>query len=131
MASRNTSRTAALKVRDQLRAFALSLPDATLDHPWDSDVVKTNGAKKIFVFLGHDDPDHPTTIGVKLGESLEQALQLPVAEPTGYGLGRSGWVTITLGAGAPPAAVLEDWIEESYRRIALKRNVQALDEQRV
>ncbi|CAN5686813.1 hypothetical protein BH10ACT1_BH10ACT1_01850 [soil metagenome] len=124
------SRNAILKVRDQLRAFALSLPDTTLDHPWDSDVVKTNGGKKIFVFLGHDDPDYEPQIGVKLADSLEQALQLPLAEPTGYGLGRSGWVNIKLGQGAPPAPVLEDWIEESYRRVSLKRNIKALDEQR-
>lgn len=115
------------KVKARLLAFALTLPDSTLDHPWDSDVVKTNGARKIFVFLGHDDPQHPPSIGVKLDESHAQALEVEGAAPSGYGLGRSGWVTVPLRSTSPPAAVLEDWIEESYRRIALKRLVAQLD----
>ncbi|MCU1498903.1 MAG: hypothetical protein JWM47_2856 [Acidimicrobiales bacterium] len=116
-------------VRQRLLTFALDFPDAEADHPWDSDlVVKTNGKKKIFVFLGSDDAAYEPGIGVKLGESLEQALQVPGAAPSGYGLGRAGWVSIKLGPDAPPVDVLEDWIEESYRRIALKRNIRALDE---
>ncbi|QXC61444.1 MmcQ/YjbR family DNA-binding protein [Aquihabitans sp. G128] len=114
-------------VRDRLRAFALALPDSVLEHPWDSDVVKTNGGKKIFVFLGHNDPEYPPQIGVKLVESHEQALQGEGAEPSGYGLGKAGWVSIKLRAGAPPVGVLEDWVEESYRQVALKRNVKELD----
>jgi len=120
-------RQAIEKVRARLLAFALTLPDSEVDHPWDSDVVKTNGKKKVFVFLGHHDPEVTPRIGVKLVDSHEQALQLPCAEPTGYGLGRAGWVSIELGPDAPPVGVLEDWIEESYRQVALKRNVKELD----
>lgn len=114
-------------VRDRLRAFALTFPDSELDHPWDSDVVKTNGKRKIFVFLGHDDPEYPPSIGVKLDESLDQALQADGAAPSGYGLGKAGWVQVPLRPTSPPVEVLEDWIEESYRRVALKRLVKELD----
>ncbi|HEX2574971.1 MAG TPA: MmcQ/YjbR family DNA-binding protein [Aquihabitans sp.] len=122
------ARPNAAATRDRLRAFALDLPDAVEDHPWGDDVIKTNGGRKIFLFLGGDDPDRRPSIGVKLADSHEQALGVPGVEPSGYGLGRSGWVVVPLGDGAPPVAVLEDWVEESYRLVALKRNVRALDE---
>jgi len=110
---------------DAVRAFAFSLPDAWEDHPWGDTVVKVN--KKIFTFIGTGaDPQYPPSLTVKLDESHEQAMQVERAEPTGYGLGRAGWVTLKL-ATAPPVDVLEDWIEESYRLVALKRQVAALD----
>lgn len=57
------------------------------------------------------------------------ALMLPFAEPTGYGLGKSGWVTATFNAGekAPPVALLKQWLDESYRAIAPKKLVKALE----
>jgi predicted DNA-binding protein (MmcQ/YjbR family) len=114
-------------VRARLLAFALGLPDAEEDHPWGETVVKTNGKKKVFVFLGTGDGDRPPGMSVKLAESHEQALQVPGAEPTGYGLGRAGWVSLRFGPDAPPLEVLQDWVEESYRQVALKRLVKELD----
>jgi predicted DNA-binding protein (MmcQ/YjbR family) len=105
-------------------AFALELPDAYLDHPWGEDVVKVN--KKVFVFLGSDG-GADSGMSVKLRESREQALASPGAEPTGYGLGRSGWVNVPF-PGAPPIAILRDWVEESYRLVAPRRLVMRLDE---
>ena len=52
---------------------------------------------------------------------------VPGAAPTGYGLGRAGWVTIPLLATTPPLPVLKDWVEESYGRVAPKRLVAELD----
>jgi predicted DNA-binding protein (MmcQ/YjbR family) len=49
------------------------------------------------------------------------------AEPTGYGLGKSGWVTVPLDAEDVDVEILSDWIEESYRIIAPKRLVAELD----
>ena len=66
---------------------------------------------------------------VKPRESREQALSVPGAEPTTYGLGRYGWVTIPFGDATPPAAILKDWVEESYRRVAPKSLVAQLEEQ--
>lgn len=63
---------------------------------------------------------------MKLRDSREQALFSPGAEPTGYGLGRAGWVTVPF-TDAPPLGVLKDWVEESYRIVAPKRLVATLD----
>ena len=48
--------------------------------------------------------------------------------PTGYGLGRAGWVSIDLAAGDRPSAdVLCDWVEESYRGIVSEKLIAELD----
>lgn len=114
------------RTRTALLAHALTFPGAFEDHPWGESVAKVNG--KIFVFFGAGEGTPDIGISVKLDESIEQALALPGALPTGYGLGRAGWVSIMLGkAGQPPLAVLKDWVEESYRRVAPKRLVKELD----
>jgi predicted DNA-binding protein (MmcQ/YjbR family) len=112
--------------RDQRRAvlaYALGLPDAWEDHPWGESVAKVG--KKVFMFAGSGEGEH-LRISVKLPVSVDQALGFPGSEPTGYGLGRAGWVTVTLGK--PPPGLVEDWIDESYRAIAPKRLVARLDE---
>ena len=109
-------------LRARLLEFALGLPGAYEDHPWGESVAKVG--KKVFVFLGT--PEH-AGMSVKLNESHGQAMMLPGAEPTGYGLGRSGWVTIPLRGKAPPFGVLADLIEESFRTVAPKKLVAELD----
>ena len=113
-------------IRRKLLKFALSLPQAYEDHPWEEDVAKVG--KKIFVFLGVGENPAAMAMIVKLTDSREQALMAPGAEPTGYGLGRAGWVTIPLRDTTPPVEVLTDWVEESYRTVAPKRLVAKLDE---
>jgi predicted DNA-binding protein (MmcQ/YjbR family) len=105
---------------------ALSLPEAYEDHPWGETVIKVN--KKIFLFLGVDDGSHPPGFGVKLPESRDQALAVPGAQPSGYGLGKAGWVSLQLEEKLPPINVLHDWVEESYRAVAPKKLVKVLDE---
>ena len=110
-------------VRDKVREFALSLPEAFADTPWEDDVVvKVRG--KIFVFLG---PEGWKRITVKLAESHAHALSIEGAEPAGYGLGKSGWVTVPVRADGVTIALLRDWVEESYRIVAPKRLVATLD----
>ncbi|HCO04283.1 MAG TPA: dGTPase, partial [Actinobacteria bacterium] len=46
--------------------------------------------------------------------------------PTGYGLGKAGWVTVPIRDSTPPLAVLTDWVEESYRLVAPKRLIAEL-----
>ena len=64
---------------------------------------------------------------VKLEESHSHALSVDGAELTGYGLGKSGWVTVPLRADGINVELLRDWIEESYRIVAPKRLVAELD----
>jgi predicted DNA-binding protein (MmcQ/YjbR family) len=110
-------------VRENVLAFALSFPETAEDRPWDDDVVvKVRG--KIFVFLGEP---ASARVAVKLAESHAHALAIDGAEPTGYGLGRAGWVTVPLRARGVSIAVLRDWVEESYRIVAPKRLVAQLD----
>ena len=44
-------------------------------------------------------------------------------EPTGYGLGRSGWVSARIAPGgeAPDLYLLRRWMAESYRAVAPKK----------
>jgi len=117
--------TGARRREDQaaLRDFALGYPEATEDFPWGERVVKVRG--KVFAFLGT--PGAGLHMSVKLPESATLALGLPFAEPTGYGLGRSGWVTVTFGPKArPPVALLKQWIDESYRAVAPRALVSRL-----
>lgn len=109
-------------VREEITRFALSLPGAVEDHPWGEDVVKVAG--RVFAFLG---PATSRFLTVKLAESHGHALAIEGARPTGYGLGRAGWVTVPLEAEGVDLHLLRDWVEESYRIVAPKRLVAALD----
>lgn len=110
-------------VREKVLAFALTFPETFEDTPWEDDVVvKVRG--KIFLFSG---PEGSTSIAIKLAESHAHALAIAGAKPTGYGLGRAGWVTVPLRAPGVSIAVLRDWVEESYRIVAPKRLVAQLD----
>ena len=110
-------------LRSRLIEFALSLPEASEDQPWEDDTV-AKVRKKIFVFFGGPASERMT---VKLVESHGHALSVEGAQPSAYGLGKSGWVTVPLEADGVDATVLRDWIEESYRIVAPKRLVTELD----
>ena len=109
---------------ERLRRHGLSFPQATEDFPWGHRALKVKG--KAFVFMAREGKG--LSLSVKLPESRHVALMLPFTEPTGYGLGKSGWVSAAFdGKKAPPLETLEAWIEESYRAVAPKRLAQALD----
>jgi len=115
-----------MAILEAARRFALSLPGAFEDHPWGETVVKVNvGSKpKIFVFLGSEGEER-LGLGVKLPETGMAALERGDAEPTGYGLGKSGWVSFGFDA-VPSDDVVEAWVLESYRAIAPKKLVKQL-----
>lgn len=109
---------------ETLRKFALKFPGAVEEHPWDHVAIKVKG--KMFVILAG--PDESLTVTAKLPLSGRMALALPFASPTGYGLGKSGWVTAEFDADATvPIDRMCEWIEESYRTIAPKKLVAELD----
>lgn len=110
-----------------MREFALSFPETSEHFPWGERVIKVKN--KVFVFLGKAE-DRPETLSfsVKLPLSGPEVLGLQQAVPTGYGLGKSGWVTFRFpGAEAPPIELLHHWIEESYRAVAPKSVSKLLD----
>jgi predicted DNA-binding protein (MmcQ/YjbR family) len=108
----------------ELRRFGLAFPETREDHPWGELVLKVRA--KVFVFLGR--PGGALTLSLKLPRTAERLLDADFAAPTGYGLGKSGWVTLTLARGDEvELADLRAWIEESYRAVAPRTLVRALD----
>ena len=100
---------------NRLIDYALTLPESWLDHPWGEHVCKVR--KKVFVFFGVSEE---FGLSVKLPVSGPAVLEESYAEPTGYGLGKSGWVTIKPAGRKVPIAQIEAWIEESYLAVAPK-----------
>jgi predicted DNA-binding protein (MmcQ/YjbR family) len=111
-------RTPGQKLFDHLRTTALAYPEATEDHPWGETAIKVKG--KVFIFL-HTQNDE-VGFSVKLPLSKDLALTFPGAEPTGYGLGKSGWVSVRIKPGDDiPIEHFEAWLDESYRTVAPKK----------
>lgn len=108
----------------ELREFGLRYPGAHTKSPWPGHLdLAVND--KTFAYLSVE--GEPFSLSCKLPQSSTVALMLPFAEPTGYGLGRSGWVTVRLPAGEPvPLDVFKAWLDESYRAQAPKRLVALL-----
>jgi len=108
-----------------LREAGMAYPEVTEEFPWGHRTLKVNG--KAFIFMGING-EEGLSLSVKLPQSNGAALMLPFAEPTGYGLGKSGWVTADFGPkNAPPLGMLCQWLDESYRAVAPKKLVAQLD----
>ncbi|MHB0972047.1 MAG: MmcQ/YjbR family DNA-binding protein [Thermoanaerobaculia bacterium] len=111
----------------QLRDYALTFPEVHEDHPWGHRAMKVKG--KVFVFLGGDANPKELSVSVKLPQSRDMAADLPFAEPTGYGMGKHGWVTARFTKVSDvPMDLLKAWIDESFRAIAPKRMVKSMME---
>jgi predicted DNA-binding protein (MmcQ/YjbR family) len=101
-----------------LRGHGLAFPEAAEDHPWGHSALKVRG--KTFAWLNLD-PGR-LTVTVKLPVSRDFALCLDFTEPTGYGLGRAGWVTSAFAEGdVVDLDLLKRWLAESYRAVAPKK----------
>lgn len=118
--------TKSAAIVEELRAWSLTLPGAHRKSPWpDHDDVAVKD--KTFAYLPAN--GKPFSLSCKLPYTGYEALQLPFAEPTGYGLGKSGWVSFN-----PPEEDIPDidrlkaWVEESYRAQAPRKLVKELDE---
>lgn len=98
-----------------LRAHAMAKPEATEHFPWGERAIKVKG--KVFLFMYAD--ASRLSLSTKLPTSSGVALMLPFAEPTGYGLGKAGWVSASFEPGdTPPVELLCSWVDESYQAIA-------------
>ena len=103
---------------ETLRRHGLALPEAVEEFPGGHSALKVRG--KTFVFLNQSEEE--LSLSVKLPASRDFALIFDWAEPTGYGLGRSGWVSARFGPDdEPDLELLERWIVESYKAIAPKK----------
>ena len=119
-----TSKGAALV--DELRAWGLTLPGAHRKSPWpDHDDLAVKD--KTFAYL--PSTGKPFGLSCKLPYTGYEALQLPYAAPTPYGLGKSGWVSFSPDEHEIPGLdQLKAWVEESYRAQAPKKLVKELDD---
>jgi predicted DNA-binding protein (MmcQ/YjbR family) len=106
----------------RLEQIVARLPEATrVDvEAWDGEpTFRVRG--KCFVFASPD----AGVLSVKLTRD-EAAAVLATDEqaaPTGYGLGRHGWISVTVGHRASPARwrEIEEWVRTSYSLVAPKR----------
>jgi predicted DNA-binding protein (MmcQ/YjbR family) len=105
-----------------LRSHALAYPATTEAFPWGESAFKVKG--KTFVFMRAD--PHDLSFSVKLSKARKKALALPGSEPTHYGLGAKGWVTLRPTA-KTSLDLLLSFVDESYRAIAPKRVLAELD----
>ena len=109
----------------ELREYAMTFPEVTEDFPWGHRAMKVKG--KVFVFLGGEKNPTELSLSVKLPQSRDLAVDLPFAEPTGYGMGKHGWVTARFEKVSDvPMDLMREWINESYRAIAPKKLVKTL-----
>lgn len=106
------------QAEQRLIRYALNFPEATLEHPWGHDAVKVRG-KMFATFGGEAGNPKEFSMSVKLPVSSEMALTLSWVEPTGYGLGKSGWVTARVKSGSDfDIETMTGWIIQSYRAVA-------------
>lgn len=97
--------------------LGLTWPEVSIDYPWGEAVLKVRG--KVFAFLGA--PAGLVGLTVKLPQSQGAALALPGCAPSGYNLGKSGWVSVRLDPGQPvPLELMRGWLAESFRAVAPK-----------
>ena len=100
-----------------MRAYGLAFPEAEEDFPWGHTALKVRG--KTFGWLADEDGFSMT---VKLPVSRDFALVFDFAEPAGYGLGRSGWISCRFATGEmPDLDLMKRWLAESYRAVAPKK----------
>jgi predicted DNA-binding protein (MmcQ/YjbR family) len=122
--SRMPPKTSLAKLEQTLRAHALRFPGAEEAFPWGERAIKVRGKAFLFMRLA----DAELSFSVKLPRTGIQALALSFVRPTEYGLGKHGWVTVRA---ARTNKALEqqylEWIEESFRAVAPKKVVAALD----
>jgi predicted DNA-binding protein (MmcQ/YjbR family) len=115
---------------DRLEEIVARLPQAErVDvEAWDGEpTFRVNG--KTFVFCSPD----ASGISVKLSKEEAAAVVAtdPNADPTGYGLGRHGWISLSI----PPTASAKrwreigEWIRTSYTLVAPKKLARAVLEE--
>jgi predicted DNA-binding protein (MmcQ/YjbR family) len=113
--------TDAVENMTRLERIAARLPEAErVDiEAWDGEpTFRVRG--KNFIFTNGE----ATGLSVKLPKEEAAAVVAtdPLAEPTGYGLGRHGWVSVEVGDDPDEARwrQVEEWVRTSYTLVAPK-----------
>lgn len=111
-----------------LRKRALAYPKTVEEFPWDHSALKVKRKVFLFLFRGLWKEREMLSVTMKLPDSHQAAVALPFARPSGYGLGKSGWVTCQFFPGdLIPIDMLTAWLDESFRAIAPAKVVAAMD----
>jgi predicted DNA-binding protein (MmcQ/YjbR family) len=109
------------RIGEAIRKQALGYPETAESFPWGESAFKVKG--KTFVFMRDD--GNELSFSVKLSDSRAKALKLPGSEPTHYGMGAKGWVTLR-PTSKTSIKLLQQLIEESFRAVAPKRVLASL-----
>jgi predicted DNA-binding protein (MmcQ/YjbR family) len=115
---------------DRLEEIVARLPRAErVDvEAWDGEpTFRVNG--RTFIFSSPD----ASGISVKLPKEEAAAVVAtdPKADPTGYGLGRHGWISVSIptAASAGRWREIEEWIRTSYTLVAPRKLARAVLEE--
>jgi predicted DNA-binding protein (MmcQ/YjbR family) len=110
---------------EQIRALALSFPEAYEDHPWGDFPVFKVADNKVFAWMWEDAAGVRLTVKLTKDER-EIAFLLPFVSVAKY-VGRYGWITASVTDDESLDAALE-WLRESYWLKAPKRLRSAVEE---
>ena len=108
-----------------LRKLCLALPESVEVEAWGRPTFRA-GKKMFAVFSGDD--DHPYTLIFKPDLAERPAL---LADPRFYApayFGPFGWLALDLTAAPVDWQEVSELLESSYRQVALKRMLKALDQ---
>jgi predicted DNA-binding protein (MmcQ/YjbR family) len=95
-----------------LRAYCLSKPSATADHPFGSGTLVMKVRGKMFAIIGEE--GNPITISLKCEPEIAPLLRSAYKSVSpGYHLNKKHWNSITLD-GDVPLDLIRDWIDDSY-----------------
>ena len=105
----------------RLEAIVARLPEAQrvdIEAWGDEPTFRVRG--KNFIFT--DQAASGVSVKLSKDEAAAVVATDPRAQPTGYGLGRHGWVSIEIGADADDSRwqQVEEWVRTSYTLVAPK-----------
>lgn len=113
---------------DRLEAIVARLPEAERvdiaewgDHP----TFRVNGKN----FVVCDEAAHELSLKLPKEEAAAVVATDPGVRPSGYGLGRHGWIAFSVdeGAGEERWREIEEWVRTSYTLLAPKRLAKLVD----
>ena len=110
----------------ELREVCLALPEATEQEAWGRPTFRAG--KMFAIFSGHEGHRYSVVVMPDPDERLALEQDARVYVPP-Y-LGASGWLALDFEAAPVDWTEVAELVESSYRLIALKRMIKALDAQR-